>query len=801
MRERGVGTEMNSRSRPLSRGRWLTSCAIGVAALAGECAAADEPAAPAPSSVEEVVVTATNTTRSAVILGGSEIQKILPGVNPLKAIQTLPGVVFETADPWGNNEQNESLYVHGFSLQQLGYTFDNVPLGDQQYGNYNGLSPSRAVSSENVSRVVLSSGAGDLGTASVSNLGGTIATYSREPNAERGGHLAQTFGSYDALRTFARLESGDFWNGNSGYISYLHQDARAWDFDGHQQDDQVNAKFLHTGPHGKLTAFFDYDTKVEPNEDSSNYDAADPHPPYTRPFIYPNIPGCLAYLSSTGAPPASAGNNFSNCFSAAQRDDILTYVKYEWTINPSITWSNQIYYHYDFGRGIVAGPVNQAGLPGLFNTYYPGQNLVSVFGGTGYAVRTTEYLINRGGLISTFDWHLGQHDIEAGVWYEHDHDTQTRVWYPFLANSNDLSPYEVPTNPNFTQYRGVFDVDDVVLHLQDQWRIRSNILLQAGFKSSLQYASGAFPINQKNLPSAIGTNAFVQYPTGAIDTEKAFLPQVGATWDFTAHEQLFFNIQNNVRQFIPYGAGGPTPWSLPTQTAFNLFKSTVKPETSWTYEVGLRSHRELTLGPVTGLEAQVNYYHVDFSDRLLSISSTPFILALVSGPSILTNVGSVRTDGVDLAATVLLGSHFSFYDAVSYNRTVYEDNYTSGTTVVATAGKTVPGEPRWLNKVVASAHYGPFELQFDGDFVGLRYATYTNDRSVPSYFMTGLEASYRLPLNGAGFVKGAKLSINVTNLGDVTGVSTIVQPGSASVSFGVFPIPPRMVFGTLTADF
>ena len=87
-----------------------------------------------------------------------------------KAIQTLPGVDFETADPWGNNEQNETLYVHGFSLQQLGFTFDGVPLGDQQYGNYNGLSPSRAVTSENVSKVLLESGAGDLATAFVRAL-------------------------------------------------------------------------------------------------------------------------------------------------------------------------------------------------------------------------------------------------------------------------------------------------------------------------------------------------------------------------------------------------------------------------------------------------------------------------------------------------------------------------------------------------------------------------------------------------------------------------------------------------------
>ena len=100
------------------RATLLATCALGF--FAGTAHAADAAGAAsaetqgassaAASSVEEIVVTATNTTRSAVTLGAVEMQKILPGVNPLKAIQTLPGVVFETADPWGNNEQNETLY-------------------------------------------------------------------------------------------------------------------------------------------------------------------------------------------------------------------------------------------------------------------------------------------------------------------------------------------------------------------------------------------------------------------------------------------------------------------------------------------------------------------------------------------------------------------------------------------------------------------------------------------------------------------------------------------------------------------
>ena len=279
---------------------------------------------------------------------------------------------FQTADPWGNNEQNETLFVHGFSLQQLGYTFDNVPLGDQQYGNWNGLSVSRAVTSENVSRVILASGAGDLGTASTSNLGGTIETFSSDPSTTGGLRVDETIGSYNTFRTFARLDTGTFGNGNALYVSVLNHDAKAWDFKGHQKGQQLNAKYVRTGDKSKLTAWFDYQKKFEPNEDSVVHVGNNPAP-YTRPFLYNDYDGAVAYLNPvTGAPPAADGSNFRNYHSAAQREDYLAYVKHDYAFSDTLTWSNQIYAHHNYGRGIVAGPINQAGLPALFAVYYPG---------------------------------------------------------------------------------------------------------------------------------------------------------------------------------------------------------------------------------------------------------------------------------------------------------------------------------------------------------------------------------------------------------------------------------------------
>lgn len=767
----------------------FTLIALAAAALCNSAHAMDDDAPDAPE-LATVQVTSSKT-RSSMSMGSADIQKVIPGVNPLKAIAALPGVSFQTADPWGNNEQNLSLFVHGFNGQQLGYTMDGVPLGDQQYGNYNGLAPQRAVTSENVRSVVLSTGAGDLGTASTSNLGGAIETYSRDPSAERNINLQQTLGSHDATRTFIRYDTGTFGGNNSLYVSALHHEAKAWDFNGRQSNDQVNAKFVHAGDAGKLTIYADWSDKIEPNEDSSVYQAGKPTP-YTRPFLYPDFAAALAYLDPKGAPPVAV--NFRNYYSDAQRTDKLGYVKYEAFLSDALTWTNQYYYHHNDGAGVVAGPLNQAGLPALFNVYFPGQieNQKPIFGNSGYATRTTEYKINRQGVLSTIRWDAGDHHVEGGIWFEHNKSSAYRRWYALDVN-NPSTPYERPSNPLVTQYGSTIDNKVVQLHLQDEWKLRPDLALQAGFKSSLQFADGQFPVQP--LPGTTGTGSG-NLPVGKIDTKKWFLPQLGLRWDVSATDQMFANIQQNMRQFVTYGGGGNSPWSLSSQAAFELFRDTAKPETSITYELGLRDKRNLNLGVLSAFEGQASLYHVDFSNRQLAISSNPN--SYVGGTTILANVGSVKTTGADLAGTFRFGPNFSFYNALSYNRSEYQDNYDSAGKPVLTAGKVVPNTPEWMNKSAATLTLSDTEVQLTGDYIAKRYATYTNDLSVPGYFLLGLNVSGKLPF-ASRYMKNLTWNVNVTNLANRQGA---LQPvvGSASGAYAVYPIPPRMGFITLKAD-
>ena len=783
-----------------------------------------DPAADPADTAQDIVVTG-KTTRSVTQVSGVEIQKILPGISPLKALQTLPGVTFLTADPWGNNEQNISLFIHGFNAQQLGYTLDGLPLGDQNYGNFNGLSPQRAIISENVGRVTLASGAGDLGTASTSNLGGTIDTFSSDPHDERGATLSQTVGSYSTFRTFVRVDSGDLGDGTKLYVSGVRQDAQAWDFKGRQGGYQANGKIVHEDATGKLTAYLAYSDKTEPNEDATSIvvrpatataAAVDNRgtAPYTRPFFYPDFTGVVAYYQSPAyaAVNAAPGSNYRNYYSDAQRTDYLGYLKYDWKVSDGITWSNQGYFHHDDGVGVVAGPITAAGLPLLFSYYFPGPQgpgvnttsaaniarLSGIFGGSGLAARTTEYRIDREGAISTLKLDLGDHQIELGGWYEHQSSSAFRRWYAVPLN-NPSSPYTRPHDyeaPLITQYGSEVTVDEIQTHIQDAWKIVPRFTLLAGFKSTFQMASQAVVVQP--IPGSF--NGSLALPVGKLDTSKAFLPEIGVLFDATDHEQLFANAQNNIRQFQTSAAAGLSPFALGSQTLFDFFKANTKPETSWTYEAGLRTHHALSLGPITGFEGQLSYYHVDFSNRLLAISPTVTISAIASGATILQNVGSVRTDGFDAAGTLRFGSHFSIYDALSYNNSRYGGNYTTGTTVVPTAGKKVPGSPDWLNKTVVSANAGIFDVQLVGDYLGRRYATYTNDLSVAGYFTLAGRIGATIPVGDNKVVRSLTVSLNVTNITDKQGPSTLTI-GSATATYNFFPLAPRQVFGTIGVGF
>src|SRR3954467_15730625 len=157
-------------------------CLVVLQALACQAYAADAADAAADSAVAGAVVgpvqmveiTGRGQSRQVQNINKADLAEALPGTSPLKVLEKLPGVNFQSSDPFGAYEWSTRFSIRGFNQNQLGFTLDGIPLGDMSYGNNNGLHISRAVSSENIGSVILAQGAGSLATASTSNLGGTL---------------------------------------------------------------------------------------------------------------------------------------------------------------------------------------------------------------------------------------------------------------------------------------------------------------------------------------------------------------------------------------------------------------------------------------------------------------------------------------------------------------------------------------------------------------------------------------------------------------------------------------------------
>jgi iron complex outermembrane receptor protein len=163
--------------------------------------------------------------------------------------------------------------IRGFGQNQLGFTLDDVPLGDMSYGNLNGLHISRALIDENLGHASLSQGTSALETASTSNLGGAVKFYSDDPTDKRGFHATQTFGSFSGSRTFARYDSGLLKTHTRLFVDGVYQRSDKWRGGGpiKQSYFHFNTKLQQfVGSKSVLTVYADYSNRQEVDYQDEN---------------------------------------------------------------------------------------------------------------------------------------------------------------------------------------------------------------------------------------------------------------------------------------------------------------------------------------------------------------------------------------------------------------------------------------------------------------------------------------------------------------------------------------------------
>jgi iron complex outermembrane receptor protein len=739
---------------------FVLSASLAAAAVAQQ--PANTPADDA-SQLEEVVIFARGVARQQQQVTAEQIDYLPAGTSPLKAIEKLPGVNFQSADPFGSYEWSTRIVVRGFNQNQLGFTLDGVPLGDMSYGNHNGLHISRAVPSEDVGRVSLSQGAGAIGTASTSNLGGTLEFFTLDPASDLGGRVDLTGGSDSTRRIFGRFDTGAL-GGNGPRISLSAVDGTTdkWKGSGEQQQRMYSLKAVQPiGDTGSVTAYYNYSDRAERDYQDLSFDII-----RRRGEDWDNwAPDWSAAVSAAQSCAASGFSNAVVCDdaywdAAGIREDSLAYVGLDLPSDDGLSFSARVYMHQNEGQGLWGTP------------YVPTP------GGAPLSVRTTEYDIDRKGALATVGWTLGGHALEAGVWIENNDFNQARRFYP---ESNLAGPTQSFTsfrsNPLLTQWEYAFETKTLQYHLQDEFSIGETLKFVAGFKGMTV---------ENSATTITGPNK-----SGTIEAQENFLPQLGFTWAPWEGGELFGLAARNARAFVSANTAGPFSTSA---AGFAAIRDVLKPETSDTIELGWRFRGE-------SVEGVLAAYRIKFKDRLLAIQQGP---GIVGNPSVLANVGGVSTNGFEAAVNWRPMQHLAWFTSFAWNDSTFDQNYTTNGNVILVGGKTVPDAPEMMLKTELTYDNGMFFARADANYTDGRYYTFLNQGSVPSYTLFNASAGFRF----ADLAMFEELSVQaaVTNIADKFYISTVGSNGFVNADPNgtaqtLLRGAPRQVFVSVKAKF
>jgi iron complex outermembrane receptor protein len=707
------------------------------------------PAMAAAEETEEasqIIVIGKGETRQVSEINQLDIAILAPGTTALKALEKLPSVNFQSADPFGAYEWSERITVRGFDQSRLGFTLDGIPLGNQNYGNNNGLHTSRAISSENVASTRLTQGAGSLGTQATNNLGGTIELASRDPATEFGVDLNAAYGNHDTKRGFMRIDTGGEMA--RAWISYGYMDLDKWKGFGRQYQHQLNAKGVIDAGSAKITGFFNFSDRHENDYQDLSLEMIS-RLGYNVDNVSNNFP-LAVLIADVGNNRGDTGAAVSNAaaglvypapyttvddvyFDASGlRRDYLGSLGIEAPLGDTVKMELKGYYHNNHGQGT------------WFTPYVPSP------GGAPISVRTTEYDMKRKGVFGDVNADLGSNKLTVGGWYERNDFHQARRFYALTSRTaSSRSALDFQTNPFFTQWEFDYTTDILQYYVQDKISL-GELTLDIGWKG-FDVKSTAAPVIQAGRAA------------GSIKTTDWFQPSVGINYPISDTSELYASFSQSTEAFVAAFTAGPFST---TQAGFDAIKSTLKPESSDTFEIGTRFKSG-------GFKGSLGAYLVNFHDRLLGITTGA---GIIGNPAVLQNVGGVRSVGIEAVGSYDLGSGFNAFVSYAYNDATYRDNVVNsvGAILAATAGKSVVDAPKHLIKG---------ELGYDSEtvfgrvgvnYMSSRYFNYLNDRSVPGRALVDATLGYRFSAMG---LRKTEIQLNVANLFDTKYVSTIGSNG------------------------
>ena len=712
-------------------------------------AVAEESVAAAEAAVEVISVTGKRVAYANNVADESAKLQQASISNVMDLIDKLPGVNVGQGDAFGSDDYTTTVSMRGFVIdradQQLGITIDGIPNGGSAYAG--GSKANRYLDSENTRLVEVGQGSGDISSASLDALGGTINFVSATPEDEQKARLDYSNGSFNARRYFARFDTGQLFGNTNAYVSLSDSYNSRWigtGSNGYSDRLHFEAKSVTQLEHSRFTGRISYDDAHEDNYDYRSLEQFKQNPKFDG-------------LTNVWTGDPEIDQNFAEAWSTL-RENTLAYLKGEFTLSDDLLLDVTPYVHLQEGRGDWLPPYQVYATDGKGNritlgngvkretyTYVDAQGrpILDPKADTSKATRVssyrhTHYDKDRYGFTSNLQWTLDNQQIRAGVWFEQQQRNQSRDWHQVL----DPKVYHYFNDaPYWVQFNDDYENDVLKMYVQDK--------IQFG---DLQLTVGV----QQYLVDVTRDDLFNAANNGKLDSDSDLLPSLGLVYALTNDLELFSGYSENFKAI---------PDTL-LNTVGQDFNS-LEPETAENLDLGLRYQGD-------SVTASATLYSIKFNNRITllayqELDGAPDYLTELDGTFV--NVGGVKSKGLEANADWRFSDTFSLTSALTLNDSTYTENvngYRAGDNVAA-----IPEKMLSMDLKYDQGNYrAGLGAKYTGTYFGaakravINNVAQWNRDEIPAHTLLNLYAGYRVDLAQGSAIQTLDLSFLLNNLTD-----------------------------------
>lgn len=801
-------------------------------------------------------ISVPDTSKARAVMGQEMISTQRAGDSILNTINLLPGVSFQSNDPYGSS--GGSLTIRGFSADRVSLTFDGIPLNDT--GNY-ALYSNQQLDPELIEEVSVSLGSTDIDSPTASASGSTVNYRTRMPTEDFHANLKGSAGEYGFFRMFGMIDTGVFTPfGTRAFFAASHaENYNPYNHNSKVDKYQYNGKIYQPlGSGGDFIALSGHYNRNRNDNFSSiplRTDAtiinsktgvvtgtrivgsgSDNRFPTFKDEREYTPAGCQTDTPQAGVAdvPNTCGTTYDDSYNPSNTGNIRLNSRFTLadglvlTVDPSYSYTKA-----NGGKGAVVGyeynPSTQPYIGYVGGKPYFGVDL----NGDGdtldqvelYSVNHTE--TKRFVVISSLRYDINSNNtVRLNYTFDHGRHRQTGA-VAFLNQNGKSSEYFPIDNPILDvngdapqkrnrlsyailhqvsgEYRGTFLDEKLIVNLGlrapfFKRKLNNYCVSESGGLGYVDCFSVA-----ADQAAFLAANPSYAAPQSREFNYSRALPSAGLTYHLTPAASLFANYSKGLQ--VPGTDNLYSAFEFPLDNA----RAKPKPETTDNFDLGVR-YRTSTI------QAQLSGWYTIYNNRLAK-SYDPEL-----DVNIYRNLGRVDKYGIDGSIAYRPIPEVLIYTFGSYLKSKIKDDVITGESngspiYALTGGKRESAAPTYTFGARVQGDVGPLQFGVQAKRTGPRYV---NDQNLPvmqsykdatgksimyqvygakspAYTVVDLDA--RLSLNALGLPGGSFLQLNVTNLFDKLYVAGFSGNTSNTNVANAYIGAPRTVSGTLSFAF